>query len=467
MANLIQQSIPGGMTYQILDQWSAMMEDKAATLYFPFGDQGARTMTAIRNGVGQLQQIKQARWSWFEEDRAEVPFTVQSVTNASGVYTVTIPSDEVDPDTGYSWPNKFDVFQHVESGRNFYISDKPAEDELVIKPVDNTNANLISIVAGDTFFYIGQVSKEGSSEVIPKYYFSTEYTVGTQIVRHNEQSTGSALFNQLWYDQTQAGVSIPYSNSQDVMKLQRIHNVAFVNSFFANQLSNNLTASENFNTTSATNGMYNGLYNTTFSRGQKQDTGGTPSVSDFYALEALLSQQDASIRSYSVWTPGAVYAQISQAMLAYLQQTYVDTTVQEYRDLFYNGSLDTNSMRTTLDFQYMTFQGKNFGLSRVDLLDNPQTFNSGTGAQSTKLWQNVAFFIPLGNGANDGNGNLGKYVRICHKGDTSSRFMKMWYTGAMSPNGNQTITDELRIDILSEYTVGFLMANNYGMFYKA
>jgi hypothetical protein len=467
MSNLIPQSIQGGMTYQILDQWSAMMEDKSATLYFPFGDQNARTITAIRNGIGQLQQIKQARWSWFEEDRAQVPFTVESVTNASGVYTITIPSDEVDPATGNSWPNKFDVFQHVESGRNFYISDKPAADELVVKPVNNTGANLISIVAGDTFFYIGQVSKEGSTEVIPKFYFSTEYTVGTQIVRHNEQSTGSALFNQLWYDQLQSRVSIPYSNSQDVMKLQRIHNLAFVNSFFANELSNNLSAAENFNTTSATEGMYNGLYKTIFGRGQKQDTGGTPGVSDFYALEALLSQQDSSIRSYSVWTGGAVYSQVSQAMLEYLKQTYVDTTVQEYRDLFYNGSLDTNSMRTTLDFQYMTFQGKNFGLSRIDILDNPTTFNAGSGLQTTKPWQNVAFFIPLGNGADDGNGNLGKYVRICHKGDTTSRFMKMWYTGAMSPNGNQTAEDTLRIDILSEYTLGFLMANNYGMFYKA
>ncbi len=467
MSNLIQQSIPGGINYQILDQWSAMMEDKAAVLYFPFGDQNARTMTAIRNGVGQLQQIKQARWSWFEQDRKQVPFTVQSVTNASGVYTVTIPSDEVDPNTGYSWPNKLDVFQHVESGRNFYISDKPAEDELVIKPVNNTGASLISIVAGDTFFYIGQVSKESSTEVIPKYYFSTEYTVGTQIVRHDKQASGSALFNQLWYDQLQNGVSVPYSNSQDVMDLQYDHNLAFVNSFFANQLSNNLTASENFNTTSATEGMYSGLYQTTFNRGQKQDTGGAPSVSDFYALEALLSQQDASVRSYALWTGGAVYAQISQAMLEYLKQTYVDTTVQEYRDLFYNGSLDTNSMRTTLDFQYMTFQGKNIGLSRIDIFDNPTTFNSGTGLQTTKPWQNVAFWIPLGNGANDGNGNLGKYVRICHKGDTSSRFMKMWYTGAMSPNGNQTTEDTLRIDILSEYTIGFLMANNYGMFYKA
>jgi hypothetical protein len=467
MANLIQQSIPGGISYQILDQWSAMMEDKAAVLYFPFGDQNARTMTAIRNGVGQLQQIKQARWSWFEQDRKQVPFTVESVTNASGVYTVTIPGDEVDPNTGYSWPNKFDVFQHVESGRNFYISDKPAEDELVIKPVNNTGASGISIVAGDTFFYIGQVSKEGSTDVIPKYYFSTEYTVGTQIVRHDKKASGSALFNQLWYDQLQNGVSVPYSNSQDVMDLQFDHNLAFVNSFFANQLSNNLTASENFNTTSATEGMYSGLYQTTFTRGQKQDTGGAPGVSDFYALEALLSQQDSSIRNYAVWTGGAVYAQISQAMLEYLKQTYVDTTVQEYRDLFYNGSLDTNSMRTTLDFQYLTFQGKNVGLSRLDLFDNPTTFNAGSGAQSTKTWQNVAFWIPLGNGANDGNGNLGKYVRICHKGDMTSRFMKMWYTGAMSPNGNQTTEDTLRIDILSEYTIGFLMANNYGMFYKA
>jgi len=134
MANLIQQSIPNGITYGILDQWSAMKEDKYAKLMFPYGDEYARTMTALRSGIGQLQEIKQARWSWFERERMEVPFSVEAVANASGVYTITIPSSEVDPDTGFSWPNEQDIFEHVESGRNFYVSDKPSEDTLVIKP---------------------------------------------------------------------------------------------------------------------------------------------------------------------------------------------------------------------------------------------------------------------------------------------------------------------------------------------
>jgi len=463
MADLIQQSPPNGITYGILDQWSAMKADKAATLFFPYGDEYARTMTAMRSGIGQMQEIKQARWSWFERERMEVPFTVATVANASGVYTVTIPSDEVDPSTNESWPTETSVWQHVESGLNFYISDKPSSNTLVLKPVDTATAPLISIIAGDTFFYVGQTSPERSNGPVPQYYFSTEYTVGTQNIRHAKQSTGNALFNQLWYDQLQSGVAMPYSNSQDVVDLQRMHNVSFINSFFTNQLSNNLSTAESFNSTSSTEGLFNGLLPTINDRGQTEATGGNPGVSDFYALEAQLSKQDGSVRNYSVWMGGQVFSQISQNMLSYLQQTYVDTTVQEYRDLFYDGTMDTNSMKTTLDFQFLTFNGKNFGLSRVGILDNPQTFNAGAGLQASKPWQNYAFFIPLGSGANDGNGNLGKYVRICHK---PQRFMKMWYTGAMSPNGNQTRTDELNIDILSEYTLAFLMANNYGLLKK-
>lgn len=465
MADLIQQSPPSGMAWTgIQDQWSAMKEDKSATLFFPYGDEYAKTMTALRTGIGQMQTIAQPRWSWFERERMEVPFTVESVANASGVYTITIPSDEVDPSTGYSWPTPTSIWQHVESGLNFYIDDKPSQDTLVVKPVDNTDASLISIVAGDTFFYIGQTSPERSTGPQPQYYFSTQYTVGTQNFRHAKQSSGNSLFNQMWVDQLQNGVAVPYSNSQDVVDLQRIHNVAFINQFFANQVSNNLSDAESFNATSSTTGLYDGLLQTTLNRGQKEDTGGNPDETDFYALEAKLSKQDGSVRNYAVWMPGAVFAQISQNMLEYLKQTYIDTTVREFSDLFYDGSYGTDGMKTTLDFKYMTFQGKNWGMTRLGILDNPQLFNAGSGSQATKPWQNYAFFIPLGNGATDGMGNLGKYVRVLHK---PQRFMKMWYTGAMSPQGNQTRVDELSIDILSEASIAFLMANNYGLFYKA
>lgn len=438
-----------------------MKEDKAAILYFPFGDEYARTMTAIIAGVGEKLEIKQPRWSWFERERMEVTFTVDNgpVNAASGLYTVDIPASEVDAVTGYSWPTATSVWQHVVSGKNFYIQSKPDANTLVLKPVNSSTA--VTLEDGDKFFYVGQTSPEKSGAPVAQYYFSTEFTVGTQNIRHSKDSSGNALYNQMWYNQLQNGVSVPYSNSQDIFDLQRIHNVSFVNQFLTNQLSNNLTDSESFNSLSSTEGMYDGLLATIQSRGQVEDTGGAPDVTDFYALEAKLSKQDGDIRDYAVWMPGLVFNQVSTSMLEYLKQTNIATTNQTMVDVYYDGNMSTENMRTTLDFQTLTFGGKNFHLTRFSVLDNPQTFNST--AQATNPWQNYAFFIPVGKGANDGNGMLGKYVRIVHK---PQRFMKMWDTGAMA-NQNKTRVDELAIDILSEYSVAFINANNYGLFYKA
>src|SRR5690606_35793110 len=108
MANLIQQSIPTGMSYgDVLNYYDAMKEDIDKVNYFPFGDEYFDAMNLIINAIGNREIAKQPQLSWFERQRQEVPFTVKGTTNiSSGVYTVTIPNSEVDPTTGYSWPIK-------------------------------------------------------------------------------------------------------------------------------------------------------------------------------------------------------------------------------------------------------------------------------------------------------------------------------------------------------------------------
>jgi len=462
MADLLQQSPPAGIMYKgngegegILNQWDAMKEDIASTLFFPYGDQSMRAMSSIINAFGQRQEVYQPTWNWFEQDRKEVSFSSNGNVNiASGEYIVTLPTDEVDPNTGYSWPSEQDVWEHARTGAKFLVRSKPAGDTLVLKPTRSEYAT-VTILAGDTFFYVDNTSPEKSGPPAPKYYFSTKYSVDLKISRHDKDSSGSALFNQMWYTTLQNGYATPYSNSTDVIDLQRTHTVGQVNSFLAGSTSDNLSLSEEF-------GSFDGLNTTIENRGQSEDTAGNPTVEDFYALENRLSQQDDGVRNYVVLMAGYMFQKIEQNLLEYLKQTNIATTNQELNQAFFGDGMTTEMMRTTLDFKGLTLQGKNFALTRLGLLDNPTMYNSM--AQATNPWQNYAFFLPVGSDANDGNGNIGKYVRLVHKPE---RFQRMVYTGLMSNKGNQTRTDELAIDIISEYAYAFLCANRYGRLYNA
>lgn len=458
MANLIDQSPSPALTYgNILNYWDAMKADKNATLMFPFGDEDMKTMTALLEAFGNKEIAKQPTKYWFEQNRQEALMTVDNgpVTKTSGLYTVQIPTTEVDTSTGFSWPAATDVWEHAVSGAKFYIQSKTNASTFVLKPLlASTN---VTLGDNEKLFYVGQLSPERSSAPDPKYYFSTQYSVDLGIVRHSKDSSGSALFNQMWTTQTESGIQTPFSNSRDVTDLQRTHTVAMVNTFLTGVEADNLSVSESF-------GSYNGIDVSIVGRGQREDTGGNPDETNFYDLENLLSQQDASVRNYSVLMPGQVFRQIQTNMLDYLKQTNIATTTRELHDIFYGGDVSMETLRTTLDFQALTLNGKNFALTRLGILDRPTAFNST--AQATNPWQNKAIFIPVGQtSVNYGNGEegVGKYVRLYHKPE---RFMRMTYSGMMADK-NQTRVDELAIDIISEYAFAFPCINKFGEFYKA
>jgi hypothetical protein len=63
----------------------------------------------------------------------------------------------------------------------------------------------------------------------------------------------------------------------------------------------------------------------------------------------------------------------------------------------------------------------------------------------------------------DGMGNLGKYIRLCHK---PGAFMNMWQTGGRAAT-NKTDAWQLGVHIVSEIAFKFINANKYGIFHDA
>lgn len=452
MANLIPQAIPGGITASIQNNWDALKDDFDAVAYLPFGDEYWDAMNQIMNAIGNREIAKQNIVKWFERTRQEVPFTVDNgpVSISSGQYTVDIPASEVDATTGYSWPIKHEIWRHAPSGTLFQIVSKPDANTLVLRPLDSTfTANLAD---GDKFFYVGVSVPENSDNQDSKYVFDTLYSAKVQTFRHDNISSSQALYNQLWYTQLENGTQLPYSNSNDVIYLQREHQVAIVNTFLAGKSDNNLSSTTSFQTT-------DGLIPTIFSRGQTQDSGGDIDELDFYALEAKLTGQDGSIKNYMVWTTGSTSAQIEQNMQAYNANVNIQLNKIQMEKTFWGEGQYADLMRTTYSFNNLVFNNKNFGLVRMGIFDNPQTFNV-TGSS----WADYAVVIPLtSQGVDDGLGNMGKYVRLAHK---PGAFMAMWETGAKAAS-NKTSVYQLQLHIASEIGFKFVNANKYGIFYQA
>jgi hypothetical protein len=157
-----------------------------------------------------------------------------------------------------------------------------------------------------------------------------------------------------------------------------------------------------------------------------------------------------------VWTTVNTSADIEKNMLDYNKNANITLNKVQMEKTFWGEGAYADLMKSTYSFNTLVFNNKNFGLVRMGIFDNPQTFNT-TGS----TWADYAVFLPLSQGGvDDGLGNMGKYIRLCHK---PGAFMNMWQTGGRAA-ANKTDVWQLGIHIVSELAFKFINANKYGMF---
>jgi hypothetical protein len=463
----------------IQNNWDAIMEDFDAVAYLPFGDEYFDAMNQIMNAVGNREIAKNPRVRWFEMTRMEAPILVLGTPAAfagpPAGFTVTLdPSNVVTlGSTTYSWPNVGDIWRDASENTLFQIIQKPAANQVVMIP-------LITGAAAPTglMYYVGNSAGENTGAYPSKFTFDVVRTSPLQTFRNDTTSSSEALYNQLWYSQLENGVQTPYSNSRDIIYLQREHQVALVNTFFAGTPStatnyNTGLSATNFQTTtgleyairnngSASNGGSNTVVLTSAVTG--------PDLTDFYEMEAALTSQDGSVKNYMVWTSGYLQQVLERNLFgnAAVAQNPLQFNVQvnkvQMEKTFWGEGAYADLMSKTFSFNNLVFNNKNFGFVRMGIFDNPTMFGVGSNTlgQTDNTWKNQAFFIPLSTngGVDDGMGNMGKYIRVCHK---PGAFMNMWQTGGRAA-ANKTDVWQLGVHIVSELGYKFVNANKYGLF---
>ena len=475
----------GAMTYgSIQNNWDALMEDFDAVAYLPFGDEYWDAMNQIMNAVGNREIAKNPKVRWFEMTRMEAPITVQSTTSFAGPpggwnVVITTASTTVIDGTRYSWPAVGDIWRDASSGASYQIIEKSSATNMVMIPLITTGGSP-GAAPTSLMFYVGNSAPENGGAYASKFTFDTVHTSPLQTFRNDTTSSSEALYNQLWYSQLENGVQTPYSNSRDIIYLQREHQVALVNTFFAGVPSNATNYVSGLSGTSfqTTEGLLHAIQNNqSGSNGGGSNTvisvgGGaatTVDITDFYAMEAALTSQDGSVKNYMVWTSGYMQSQLEQNVLngtgATSPLTYnVAVNKVQMEKTFWGEGAYADLMSRTFSFNNLVFNNKNFGFVRMGIFDNPTMFGVGSNAvgQTDNTWKNLAFFIPLSTngGVDDGLGNMGKYIRLCHK---PGAFMNMWQTGGRAA-ANKTDVWQLGVHIVSEVAYKFVNANKYGLF---
>ena len=470
----------GGMTYgAIQNNWDALMEDFDAVAYLPFGDEYWDAMNQIMNAVGNREIAKNPKVRWFEMTRMEAPLNISTVITGPGgaSYAITLAGSSITSVGGvsYSWPAVGDIYRDAASGYLFQITLKSSASSITVKPLVTTAT---APQDGGIMFYVGNSAPENSSALASKFTFDSVHTSPLQTFRNDTTSSSEALYNQLWYSQLENGVQTPYSNSRDIIYLQREHQVALVNTFFAGVPSTAANYSTGLTTTSfqTTQGLYDAIENNGSGSNGGSSTviqafggAGGPDITDFYAMEAALSSQDGSVKNYMVWTSGYMQAMLEQNIFTTAGEASplnynVTTNKVQMEKTFWGEGAYADLMSRTFSFNNLVFNNKNFGFVRMGIFDNPTMFGVGSNAtgQTENIWKNLAFFIPLSTngGVDDGIGNMGKYIRLCHK---PGAFMNMWQTGGRAA-ANKTDVWQLGVHIVSEVAYKFVNANKYGMF---
>jgi len=485
----------GAMTFGgIQNNWVAIKEDFDAVAYLPFGDEYFDAMNQIMNAVGNREIAKNPRVRWFELTRMEVPMTVDTGATftagaANDILLVTTDRQELPASSGnfYSWCAVHEIWRDAATGILYQITAKdPDAITITVQPVNppvtGGVVGNVTIANDATLFYVGVSVPENSTAQAGKFMFDDVHTSYLQTMRHDIVTSSESLYNELWYSQLENGTATPYSNSRDIIYLQREHQVALVNTFFAGvptgSANYNLPSTASFQTTQ---GLYDAIQNNGSGTNGGSSTvisvsaapGTSFDVDDFYAMEAALTSQDGSVKNYMVWTSGFMQARIEQNLFGIGQagaanlnplNFNVQVNKVQMEKTFWGEGAYADLMSKTFSFNNLVFNNKNFAFVRMGIFDNPTMFGVGSNAsnQADNIWKRLAFFIPLSTngGVDDGIGNMGKYIRVCHK---PGAFMNMWQTGGRAAS-NKTPNWELGVHIVSEVGYKFVNANKYGMF---
>lgn len=461
---MIAQSPSAGFQTSLFSNFDILPPLFSKLLYQPYNSQGADLLTFMW-AIGAKEGVAQETGEHWEEDRYKAAFAVKSNVSAPSAganLTILLASADIDATTRGSYPIVGNTVRHIPSGAQYIIitkSDDGSDTTLVLRPLKSTTTE--AMTAGDKFFIYSVSVKEKSDQQAMQTSFFTKQTWVAQNIRTDNEISGNAISDSLKVSSFQLnGQTISGWSSVQTAQDEYRHLDAIVGAMIWGQTTTN-TAMSSYSLATTT-GMIEQFYN----RAATRATGGTLGVDDFEALEQTLSA-NWSGDNYLCLLSGKSFNEISADILTDFNQSNLNAVTATLSNaLFGQNAMASEQLAATYTFSALTVNGRNFGLKRLLLFDDPSGVAATTSGNANR---DYGIVLPVGNAVvknSDGTEGIRKHTLIKYKDNGYNRLMKMWSTGGMAP-ANKTAVDEYNQHTLSNVGFDFASLQQCGLFYNA
>jgi len=451
----VPDTIPQAGNLDYISSLDAYAPLFAQQLYQPYGGQGIELLTMLK-AMGAAVAVNRSTGDHWEEDRFMSSFRVKAIVAPPGAganLVFNLDAADIDPVTRQSFPIINEVIQHVPTGRQFTIINKVdngTDTTITARPLKATTD--IGLSAGDYFFITTNSVGERSTQQDTQYSFQTKYTWLLQHLRKDYSISGTAFTEQLQFVKSEDGKTILGVNSLASAQAEYRHLLATVGAMIWGESATN-TGLPGFQYTS-------GMIEQFKARAVNMDTGGTLAVADFASVSEQLSANFA-FQNYLTLVSEKSYSEISNDIISDFDQSNINAVNNQISNVLFGASgYDVNALQATYSVKGLTVNGRNFGIKRLTILDDPSQAAAGSMANKQR---DYGFVLPIGKTV-DADGVPRGFVELKYKSNYGkNRMLNIWSTGGASPQRN-TPVDDHNLHILSELGFDFMNLQQCALF---
>jgi len=294
----------------------------------------------------------------------------------------------------------------------------PAAVEVTVEPSDNGD-QFPALTAGEELIIISSAFSEGSGQPEGAVSGTWEYCNTAQIIKETIGYTGTEMVNQLWFNVTSKGQSIPayYFKGQidiDYRMALKIDGALL----WGKETTNVITDPDTGRPIKTTEGA---IPYTRRVGNEQACTAGAFDVEEFDEMSNTLDREFAG--SYILGLLGiSLHQDIENALVEYFQNTNIQFAKQATNSVLFNSN---EALSASVNFTYLTKSERTFLLKRMGVFNNRKLY--GADGYSAPY---MGLFFPINKRKDPVSGNMVDSIGTRYRGlGKYSRRMEVWQVG--------------------------------------
>ena len=408
---------------EIVSGFDLHKPEKMNTLFSRYGDQGASYFQLLRS-MGFESEVSLDTYGHFEENRIhEIMHVDANVSQPAVGATITFVLDSVDLDTNNNfYVRMWDVvlFHNEVTGSVTDIDvTSPAAPAITCTLNDNTE-QFPALTAADELVIFTNAFSEGSGQPDSAIRGTWEYENDAQIIKETIGYTGSEMVNQMWVDVTSNGTKIPayYFLGQVDIDYRMALRIDGALLWGKRTVNTGLVDSDTGRVIKTTEGMIPYIRRV----GHEQTyTAGSFDVAEFDEMDRTLDRENAG--NYILGILGIeLHQDIENSLKTYFANTNTVFAKQAVNDQLFNMN---DSLKASVNFQYLTKSERTFLFKRMGVFNNPKLYGA-TGYEAPKM----GIFMPINKSKDPVSGNMVESIGTRYRGlGRYKRRMEVWQVG--------------------------------------